>query len=448
MRIFIALFLFLTAHCSLSFAAAVPVTRMQNSMSGVVQAKMQSRGFASNDPRWVSTLSNVSSSIAGGLASAATVTLLGVTAPAWVTVAAPIVAGVAVALTVDAAIKWIFKPDGTVQVGDNPASVNTPAGLKPPSVVYIFSNAVAGSPQAACSGAVYTDFTAPGGHGTQHAELKSDGNCHLIRVYTYDSGASETIDMGSLNAPTKSSNNTTLCPGVKLTASAGVCPASNFPEPPQAPVKTVSDAAAGLSDAQKAQPLNPQVIADLANDFWKAAASSPGYNGLPFDATNPITAADAAAWQSANPSSWPTVGDFVAPQAAPSGGTAATPFTLPTASSPVATADPSATPSTGTNPSNQPLENLGPDPGIGAPSLEPTPTAQQILQPILNLFPTLTNFVVPGHSAACPTWTIQVFNKDIAMTQHCVLLEKIRPTLYAAMALVWVLVALFIVLAA
>jgi len=448
MRSLTVLFFCLMTHCSLSLSATVPVSRMQNALTGVVQSEMRSRGFASNDPRWIGTLSSVSGSIVGELASAATVTLLGVTAPAWATVAATVIVGSAAYLTVDAAVKWIFKADGTVQIGDNPASVNTPAGLAPPTIIYTFSNAVAGSPGGACSGASYTDFTFSGGHGSQHAVLNADGNCHLIRVYIPDTGASYTEDQGSLGAPSKSSNNTTLCPGIKLTATNGVCPASNFPEPAQAPVKTVSDAAAALTDAQKAQPLNPQMIADLANDFWKTAAAAPGYTGLPYDATNPVTAADAATWQAANTASWPTVGDFVAPQATPSGGTAASPFTLPTASTPVATADPAAVASPGTNASTEPLENLGPDPGIGAPALESIPTAQQILQPLLNLFPTLTNFVVPNHNATCPTWSFSVFNHDIAMTQHCALFEKIRPTLYAAMALVWVLVALFIVLAA
>ncbi len=256
------------------------------------------------------------------------------------------------------------------------------------------------------------------------------------------------LDMGPTGAPEKIVSNTTLCPGISLTASAGKCPASNFPEPAAAPVKTISDAAADLTQAQKATALDPQIIAQIANEFWQSAASAPGYNGLPYDATQPITAADAAAWQASNPSYWPSVGDFVAPQAAPSGGTASSPFTLPTSATPVSSADPSTQPSTGTNPSTQPLENLGPDPGIGSPALEQIPTAQQILSPLMNLFPSLKSFVVPSIDAACPHWSFSVFSRQYTIADHCTLLENIRPSLYAAMAVAYALMALLIVLAA
>jgi len=121
---------------------------------------------------------------------------------------------------------------------------------------------------------------------------------------------------------------------------------------------------------------------------------------------------------------------------------------LPTSPTPVAEQDPTTTPKTGTNPSTEPLQNLGPDPGIGAPALEPIPTAQQILSPLLNLFPSLKNFVVPNHNATCPKWSVHLFDRDVPLQDHCPMLEQVRPTAYATMAAVWILIALFIVLAA
>jgi len=443
MRAFIAT-LCLYLVCTLASGAALPVSRMQNAVSGVTQSKMVQRGFASNDPRWINTLSSAGSAIAGAAATAATVTALGVTAPAWATVAAGAAVGTAVALALDAGIKWLFKDSGNVQIGDNPTSPNTPAGLSPPSTVWVKNGVVGGTKDAACTGQPPSSGMT-GSHPWTAYHAMLNGVCEGFRVFT-DTGS--VVDAGPDDTFSVFTNNTSRCPGIGLTASAGKCPASNFPEPAGAPVKTISDAAAQLTDPQKAQPLNPQVIADLANEFWKQAAAAPGYNGLPYDATQPVTAADAATWQASNPNYWPSVGDFVAPQVAPSGGTASTPFSMPTSTTPATSADPATQPSIGTNPSTEPLQNLGSDPGIGAPALEPIPTAQQILSPLLNLFPTLKNFAVPSHSSVCPKWTMHILNSDYTLQDHCSMLEQIRPTLYAVMAVTWVLIALFIILAA
>ena len=427
-------------------AGALPVSKMQNAVSGVTQAKMQSRGFAANDPRYNGTLAGVGAGIAAAATQAATVTALGVTAPAWATVAAGAAAaaavGAAVYFAIDAGLKWLLKDGNSVQIGDNPESINTPGGLPPPMTIYCLNAACGVSEAAACMGQTKGSGTA-GNLTWTSAYAFTNGRCNTIRYYS--DGHTSEMFWGSA---TKYTSNRGYCPGINLVPANGVCPASNFPEPNSAPVKTISDAANDLTVPQKNTSLDPQIIADIANEFWKAAASAPGYNGLPYDATQPITSADAAAWQAANPGYWPNVGDFVAPQAAPSGGTAATPFTMPTSTKPVSSADPATQPNTGTNPSTEPLQNLGADPGIGAPSLEAIPTAQQILSPLMNLFPSLRNFVVPGLDAACPHWSFVVFNRQITLSDHCSLLESIRPTLYAAMAVAYALLALLIVLAA
>ncbi|MCA1323757.1 hypothetical protein [Herbaspirillum sp. alder98] len=439
----IVLALILALFAQAASALQAPVSKMQNAVSGAAQQKMQSRGFTPSDPRYSSTLMNMGGSIAGLAAGAAVTAIAGATAPAWVTLFAAGVVGIAVAAAVQDGLNWYFKDSGQVQVGDNPQSINTPAGLAAPSEMWCYGTLCSPSKDATCSFRPEGSGTSQGRtYITTHAPVGTE--CHAIWTFT-DTGFQ--VDIGASGAPSLYGRNTRICPGIGLSATNGTCPASNFPEPAGAPVKTLADAVSALTEAQKAMPLSPQIVADLANEAWKDAAAAPGYDGLPYDATNPITATEVATWQSANPTSWPSVGDFVAPQPAPSGGTAGTPFTMPTSTTPVQVMDPTA-PSTGTNPSTEPLSNLGPDPGIGAPGLEPIPTAQQIIAPLTNAFPSVKSFVVPNIDAQCPTWQVPVFGKDIGFTNHCALLEQTRPTLVAVMAAIYALMALFIVLRA
>ena len=80
--------------------------------------------------------------------------------------------------------------------------------------------------------------------------------------------------------------------------------------------------------------------------------------------------------------------------------------------------------------------------------LEPTPTARQILQPLLDLFPDFRSFVVPSHQATCPKPTFNVFGKQVVMDAHCTISEEQRSALYAVMAAVWAMTAAFIILRA
>lgn len=116
------------------------------------------------------------------------------------------------------------------------------------------------------------------------------------------------------------------------------------------------------------------------------------------------------------------------------------PFTLPSpgeAVSPV-------------NPGTGSQINLGSDPGIGALTLEPTPTGAQILAPITALMPDLKNFQVPSHQGECPRpeFDIAVLNTHVRMDAHCNLFEEVRGLLYNGSLVAWLIAALFIVLSA
>lgn len=426
-----------------AFGAALP-TRMQTALSGVMQSKMTSRGFAANDPRYGATLASSGSQLAGAAAGAAVVVVGGVTAPAWITAGISIGMAVAVSLAVDGLLNWIFGTDGKVTAPGttNPDNV---AGGYAPKMLVCQQTTCAGTAAAACTNRPSSSSSGvdnTGAYTIKDITSMVGEECHLIRTYTYtSSGQTIVVDLGKLG----NFVNATACVGTDIRPSANVCGPSNFPNIGAASFASAGAAVGALSPADLAKPASPALLADLANNAWQHAAAAPGYAGLPYDASNPVTQADVQQWQQVNPSSYPTVSDVVMPQPAPSGGTASDPFTLP-ASAPSSTPGSNPTPTTPTNPSSQPLENLGPDPGIGAPALEPTPTASQILAPLFNLMPSLRSFVVSQHASECPKPSMVLFNKTVTLDQHCTVLEGVRGVLFAVMALVWVMVAMFIVL--
>jgi hypothetical protein len=210
--------------------------------------------------------------------------------------------------------------------------------------------------------------------------------------------------------------------------------------------KTLTQAVTALTSAQKAAKVDYQTMATLVNHVWQQAAAQPGYDGLPYSVTQPVTAANVQAWAQANPSVYPTVEALTAPVA-----NAQTDFAPSTSTSPTTSTNPATTPiaPTATQPSTQTSQvNLGPDPNIGPPTLESTPTAQMILAPLIGLFPDLKTYSVPGHSGACPKPVFEVFGTSITMDQHCTIFEGQRSALYAAGLLAFTLLALFIVLSA
>lgn len=224
----------------------------------------------------------------------------------------------------------------------------------------------------------------------------------------------------------------------------GLCIAYPADAPAAPSTKKMSDAVSDIPAGDLAKPVNPQFIADATNKWWQQAAAQPGYNGLPYQYSDPVTAQDVQTYQQLNPSTYPTVSDFVAPAINPATNTA-----------PVATPSTSINPQTGEviQPGITPTPDaakvdLGVDPVIGAPKLEATPTAAMILAPLLNLFPDLRSFVVPSHSGVCPKPSMSFFGKTYVLDGHCSMFETVRPTLYAVMSVVWTGLALFIILAA
>ncbi|HTH58990.1 MAG TPA: hypothetical protein VL689_02405 [Paraburkholderia sp.] len=212
-----------------------------------------------------------------------------------------------------------------------------------------------------------------------------------------------------------------------------------------------------LSSAALKQPLDPMTLAQLANQTWQQAANQPGYQGLPYSVTQPISYSDVQPWTQANPSSVPDMGDLFTPASDPGTSTVSIdPAVQPGQSS--GTNPASGTTATGNdvNVVNTPNVNvvnkvsvdLGADPGVSSPSLEATPTISMILTPLLNLLPDLKHWSMPSHSAVCPEPSFSVLGRSFRLAAQCDLAESNRTAIYTAFAAMFTLAALFVVLRA
>ncbi len=454
MKRFLIFVLSLCFVSNLAFAQALPVSRMQNALSGVIQKKAINRGFAANDPRFGATLDLVSGSAATVAGTTAAAVVAGaVTAPAWATVAIATGVGVVVTTAVSLAIygvwHWIFSSDPKdttpiTQHTDQAAPSGTALVAGGPywqtSILGIYGGDGMSAIQTAVSINWPSDATSRYEIGTCNTTANPTKTSCLITRINSSTGYKQT-GYAAIGATYYPSGAPGSCqPGFVYRSSSCI----PVPAQVQPDLKlTAQQAIDNIPATELAKPLNPQIISTLSDKLWRDAAAQPGYNGLPYVATDPITSADVDAWRQVNPNSWPTVKDFVDPQPATNN-----PWKLPaTPTATTQTADTVTSPST--NPAaNNPLQNLGPDPGIGSPSLEPTPTAQQILQPLLDLFPDFRSFVVPSHQAACPKPTFSVFGKQITMDSHCTISEEQRSALLAVMTAVWLMSSAIIVLRA
>lgn len=305
----------------LCYAQAQPAA-MQKAVSSLIQQKAIQRGFAANDPRIKQTLVAGGASLAGYAAAAAAVTAAGVTAPAWVTVA--VVAGLGtlfsagITLAVEGLMKWYFNADGSISVQVTP-STSSP-DLSQPVMPKDAEKAAACTQSnitnwCDSNGASFPGCLPPGApNPTNYCRpgLSPDGR--------YTTEFSQAMQWAGYTYKSKETD------GAKETKSA-------------------SDAINALSDSQKAEPLNPAILATIADQAWKHASSQPGYEGLPYDTANPISPSDASSYQASNPTTYPTVGDAVAPQPSPAGSTSPSPWALPAPST-------GTTPGDGSSPSN------------------------------------------------------------------------------------------------
>ena len=243
--------LFLLPNISYSFA---PPTSVQKSVSGLIQQKMASRGFNSNDPRWGLTLQSAGTGIAGAAAAAAVVTAAGVTAPAWATAAATVALGslfaVGIDLAIDKTVHWLFNKDGTVTVG-------TPAPAGTQTTIQINGD-------GSISTIVGNSINRPFIRITSTPPLYFTQTWYSTTVYTNPGPGVYTLNQsynlgGTLYYiwTTPTTQSTTACP-LNYTLNGTVCVSNGAASP-----KTVSQALAQASPSDLSKPVNTEVIADI-----------------------------------------------------------------------------------------------------------------------------------------------------------------------------------------
>lgn len=181
-------------------------------------------------------------------------------------------------------------------------------------------------------------------------------------------------------------------------------------------------------------PLDPAMIARVADILYKRASEKPGYDGPPRDPSDPVRKEDVCTEQdprgkdlAENPSTLPAPNPDCTPPKA-----TGTPTPTPT---------PTSTPGGGID--------LGPDPGVGSPDLGEAPTG--LMDPIFDWLPDLPSITLNTGAAQCPTWEAQPYpgpEWHLVVDAHCPFIEDNRAAIGALMIVVFTLGAAAIIIRA
>lgn len=236
---------------------------------------------------------------------------------------------------------------------------------------------------------------------------------------------------------------------------------------PATPVTDYPEKLAPFMDPGANEPLDEKVIVKLANELWKRAAAQPGYEGVPYDAVNPVTVADVQLYKAENPVAYPTQADMLSP-AAPTPG-AKPNFdpdqAVPNSPSPTPNPNPDQPPGTViiNNPAPNvqvtvnvpaPIVNVNPKvdfgdyPDNGPPDLTGTPTETSIINAIKNQVLPASDFEDSHPAGSCPTPEFTVFDTTFIIDSHCSIFDSIAPIFVTVMSAVWAMLAFFIVMRA
>ncbi|MFM0731098.1 hypothetical protein PQQ52_11470 [Paraburkholderia sediminicola] len=345
--------------------------------------------------------------------------------------------------------QWTYNKDGTISISGNPL---------------VTGGAVSGSPFAPLvNGQLYWKalpgsilYTGSSADAVAERVMEAAGvkswkiSCNVYTAGQAACTGTDTTNSGQVQNPSFNAvQSTTAWSGGTCSsgmATGTACAAYSPQATPVVTPETVSPSAAigQIPASDDALPLSPDLVADLGDSLWQQASQEPGYNGVPYPVDSPITSADASSVQSSSGSSWPSVSAATSGVSSPSGASSGNnPYSIPNSTTPGSSSpasSPAATPPT--------TVDLGPNPGVGSPTLEQIPTAAQIMAPILGMLPDLKNYGVPAHNAQCPEPSVTVFGTVITVTAQCTLAEQFRSQIYVTFVLVFSLAALFIVLTA
>lgn len=477
------------ANAQAQVVVAGYTARLNLAIGRLVTAKMARWGIAANDPRIAATVKGIET----GLTVVAGVGIVGGTTVSWpaLLLAAGLagVAGGGLKLATDKNFTWSFSSDGKVTAtGSIPGSLgplptpsrsflDAPAAMVQNAQVGLYSYPVwnAALQKDVYSRVYSTDLYLLGSVMMNHqyasnptAVLESCGNSNngmrpvisessktcIVRTMSGDRYYWNTVYFSVVPAPVSSSS-------------------GHYDDRIPPAGQNINSTYIGSKEAVEAMPnvmkgelLSPEALAASVNAAWKAATDPNSTGGIPWSASDPVTPGDASAWIGSNASSAPTVADFVAPANHVSGNPGVSIGSPPSPStgggtSPGTGVPVTPNPGTGgeTSPETQPETapvtpgegtkiDWGPNPNIGAPMIEATPTVSSILDPIFNVMPDLKNFGVPNHASVCPTASFDLYGQNYLLNVHCGLIEQNRQVIAACALLCFSLASLFIVLRA
>lgn len=402
--------------------------------STAIQQKLIQRGFAANDPRFSATLTRVGGSVSTAAAAGGS---------SWLGVAARLGMGGVAALAIPLAIDYYLKHNGDGTVTLSGAGMGAAPNITDPSAGVSLGGGYWSSTIGGVKGghpynvgfqAATNAYIAPGSYYdgivqfTCIAQSATRHYCEFLgRIRSTQGTASFPV---SFYVEWLSSGAPVACPSGSYISSTNTCLAYAFALVNQPVYQSVpvspQEAIADLPQPALQLALSPDIQSQTIDHLWRNASAQPGYDGIPYDPSYPITSADIPT------SPTVTVGDYVGPAVSPSG---------------------SVFPNQSPAPVIQPAPgaqniNLGPDPAIPSPTLQEPPTSLEIVQPLLNLFPSLKNFSVPSHSSVCPTGSFSFFGRVHQFDKHCDLFEQFRPAIYGVFLLFWTLAAVKIILEA
>ena len=417
---------------SLAHAQAKPYGNLtyhpavNRTVAGIVTDNLRNRGYAANDPRVAGTLR--------GMATGAGRWLFGGIRWPQLVVAAGVFHVVDRALDVgtNSLVRWLYNDDGTISIMGLPAGTDiSQLPLIPNSYILILD-------QIGAPAEMYyrqADNTVRWIR-TLGFPCPAEGICeapdpfksHLDHTFTMAYPGPYPGEHGYWqNAYRRIIGGQYQVLFNFLTAHGEVI----IPSAPNAEYLTPEEAMDMIPEDIYNEQLSPEMLAALGNSLWQAADPY----GIPWSATNPITANDVNNWIAQNSEYAPAVADFLRPVAPP--GATEVPFPLP-----------DGTPSTPTTPGTGTEVNLGEDPNTPPPELEPIPTAQEILSPVLNLMPDLQNFQVQDNPGICPTGDFTVFGTTHYIGEYCEFFEEHRNSIRLVMILVFTIYSMFIILRA
>ncbi|MBR8085295.1 hypothetical protein KDX23_21365 [Burkholderia vietnamiensis] len=219
------------------------------------------------------------------------------------------------------------------------------------------------------------------------------------------------------------------------TVSGRVTPVSPMANPNyQSPGQTGTLMNLQPTAAMLQEPFPQSLTASMADQLWRNASMQPGYNGYPYDATNPVSRADVATAPVA-----PTWNDVVEGMPRPSGSTSVPIGTNPIPNTPYVpgtTSPPSpGSGTTGTTPMTQNPCELNPNASACAP-LGSAPPAPPIPSSSANV--SMTPWSVGAADGVCPApQVVSVLGSSLSLSWDpmCSFVQKVRTLVLAICAL-------------